>query len=308
MTRFLVGLGLACAVVAAAARADDATELRWRFKKGQTFAYLLKHREVRTVEVGDTKFETTTNSEYEWEWTVRETDSDGVATLDLKLKALRVNSTGKEFDFQYDSAKATESADDFKKKLANFYDQLRFGKYRLRLKPDGRIAEVYGFDKLLNEVTPGTQVAEFYGYNLRDESIGWFMQLALGVLPDRAAKPGDKWKVPAQAKWAGLGEVTGQTEWALDKPVKVGDRMCQQLKADGSETMEVDMRWGDAPLRGTLKTSKLTGTVKFDANAGAVQASEVRAEFAGDLKWGEGDNPLVLKTTFRHTLELEAKP
>jgi len=307
MTRF----GLVCVVLLAgslAAHGDDAVELRWSFKKGQTLAYLLKHREVRTVEVGDNKFETTTTSDYDWEWKVREVDDQGAATLDLKLKGLRVASTGKDFEFQYDSARANESAEEFKKQTIQFYDQLRFTTFRLRLKPDGRVAEVHGFDKLLNEVTAGTQVAEFYGYNLRDDSFGWYLQMALGVLPEKAAKPGDKWKVPVQLKWAGLGQVTGQTEWGLDNPRKVGKPPCQQLRLDGAETMEVDMKWANAALRGTLKTSKLAGTVQFDPKAGAVQTSEVKADYAGDLKWGDGDQPLVLKVGFQHTLELEAKP
>src|SRR5436309_1630519 len=101
-------------------------ELRWRFKRGQKFHYVLKQREVRTASVGDRVFDTTTQTDYEWLWTVQDVDEQGMATLELKLTGLRVASNGKDFDFQYDSARGNEAPGDYKKKLIRFYDQLRF--------------------------------------------------------------------------------------------------------------------------------------------------------------------------------------
>src|SRR5262249_28280452 len=131
--------------VSSAAGQEQGVELRWRFKKGQTFKYLLKHREVRTVEVAKQKFETTTASEYEWTWTVKDVDDKGAATLEHKFTAIRVTATGKDLDFQYDSSGANQSSDAYNKDLINLYDQLRFaGKYKVQLTPDGRVASVQG--------------------------------------------------------------------------------------------------------------------------------------------------------------------
>src|SRR5216684_3875449 len=107
MSRPLPRLGAACLLLLLGAPALPAAEpidLHWQLKKGQVLKYLLKHREVRTVTVGDEKFETTTATECDWQWTVQEVDDQGTATLELKLKGLRMTCNGKDFDFQYDSS------------------------------------------------------------------------------------------------------------------------------------------------------------------------------------------------------------
>src|SRR5262249_20267874 len=158
------------------------------------------------------------------------------------------------------------------------------GAYRLRLKPDGRVAEVYGLDKVQGETTTGTNVAEFFGYNLRDDSFAWYLQLLLGSLPEKPVAEGAKWKLPAPAKLQGIGDLGGQLEFTLDKPVTVSDRPCQQLRLDGTCKVEVDMKFGDTTLRGTLQTSKVSGSVSFDAKAGLVRKGEAQVDLAGELK------------------------
>jgi hypothetical protein len=293
--------------LAAAAPADaaDGAALRWKFQKGQVYKYLMKHREVRTVEVADQKFETTTNAEYDWQWTVQEVDDKGQATLEVKLPALRVATAGKDYDYQYDSARANTAADDYQKKLFHFYDQLRFATFRLKLKPDGRVAEVFGFDKVQGEATGDTQVPDFHGFNLHDDSFAWFLQQPLGLLPGSAAAA---WKVPVEGKLAGFGLVSGQVEFRLgDKPVMVGDRACREVRFTGEQALEVETKWLNNVLTGRLKTTKLAGAARFDARAGELRQGECQAELAGELKVGAGENAAVMKIRFRHELELEAR-
>jgi hypothetical protein len=297
------GVLLVAAVVAA--HAADTVELRWQFKKGQVLKYLFKDREVRTVAVGDQKFETTTGAEYDLEWTVQDVDDQGTATLEQKITGLRLTCNGRDFAFQYDSARGNQAEDDYKKKLVTFCDQLRFGKYRLKLRRDGRVEEVYGFDKLIGEVGDLGQVIDMHGLGLHDATFGWLLQLNLGRLPDRAAAAGAKWQAAAPAKLSGFGDLAGQTDLTL---VRAGAGAPAEVKMAGSQTLQLDMTWVGAPLRGTLKTSKLAGTVRFDPRAGFVQKGEAQADFAGDLKLGLNDPPLVLKVSFQETLDLEARP
>jgi hypothetical protein len=311
MTRLLSALGTACVLLLAVRPVLPAAEpidLHWRFEKGQVLKYLLKHREVRTVHVGEEKFETTTTSEYDWEWTVQEVDEQGTATLELKLKGLRVACRGKDFEAQYDSVRANASNDDYKKNLFNLYDQLRFAGYRLKLGRDGRVAEVYGFDRLLGEVSPGANVADFHAVNLHDDSFRWGVQLLLGPLPEKPLAEGSRWEQPVQAKLAGFGDLSGRSEFTLGKEVKVGEHPCREMKQTGSETLELDMKWANAPLRGTLKTSKLTAAVRFDPMAGTVRSSEAQADYGGELKLGQADSAVTLKVNFQEELTLETQP
>jgi Family of unknown function (DUF6263) len=303
---------LAClpVLLPAAARAGDSIELRWQFKKGQVFKYVLKDNEVRTVTFKDEKFEATTDSEYEWHWTVLDVTDKGTATLELKLAALKVKSTHRmaEFDADYDSTHKNEPVSEYQKQLYNYYDQLRFGKYRMNLGPDGKVSEVYGLDKLLTETTTGTPVAEYDGLNLHDDSFGWLLQAVLGALPGKAVEEGAKWKQAAPGKLVGIGDATGETEMTLEKPVKVGDRTLPQVTTSGTQTIELDLKWGMRDLYGTLKTSKLAGKVRFDPKAGAVQSSETQLEYGGDVRWGSGGEAVKFRVDFKHALALEAKP
>jgi hypothetical protein len=303
---------LAClpALLPAAARAADAVELRWQFKKGQVLKYVLKDHEVRTATVGDEKFERTADSEFEWHWTVLDVDDKGTATLELKLAALKVRSSHRmaEYDADYDSSRKNEPVSDYQKQLYNYYDQLRFGKYRVSLGRDGKVSDVYGLDKLLTETTTGTLVAESDGLNLHDDSFAWVLQSVLGVVPGKAAEEGAKWKQAAPGKLVGMGDATGETEMTFEKPVKVGERTLPQVAMSGMQTIELNMKWGMRDLYGTLKTSKLAGKVRFDPKAGAVQHGETQLDFGGDVRWGTGDNPVKFHVEFKHTLELELKP
>src|SRR5262249_36859167 len=153
---------------ASAVPAADPVELRWRFTKGDLRTYLFKHDEVRTVSINDQEFKTTTNSEYDWQWTVKDVEDSGVATLEMKLTGLRVKIEGKNYDLNYNSAGGNQGADDYRKKLINLFDQLRLASYKLKLKRDGRIVAIHGFDKLLGEVGNDMGVVDFNGLNLHD--------------------------------------------------------------------------------------------------------------------------------------------
>jgi hypothetical protein len=303
---------LAClpALLPAAARAADAVELRWQFKKGQVLKYVLKDHEVRTVAVGEEKFERTADSEYEWHWTVLDVDDKGTATLEMKLAGLKVRSTHRmaEYDADYDSTRKNEPVSEYQKQLYNFYDQLRFGKYRMSLGRDGKVSDVYGLDKLMTETTAGTIVPDSDGLNLHDDSFGWILQAVLGAVPGKAAEEGAKWKQAAPGKLVGLGDATGETELTLEKPAKVGERTLPQVTLSGMQTIELNMKWGMRDLYGTLKTAKLAGKVLFDPKAGAVQHGATQLDFGGDVRWGNGDNAVKFRVDFKHTLELEQKP
>jgi hypothetical protein len=146
MLRLLSLASLVTLLVAAvpAARADDAVELRWRFKKGQVLKYRFQDHQQRTVAVGSEKLETTIDRDCEWQWKVEDVDAQGNATLEHKFTALKLRHVSKDFELEYDSSKSNDSIDDEKKKAIGLFDQIRLGTYRVKLTADGRVTEVYG--------------------------------------------------------------------------------------------------------------------------------------------------------------------
>jgi len=308
MTPLRVGVVLvAVFVLVTGLRAED-VRLGWKFKKGQVFKYALKHSEIRTVSVGDQKLETTTTGEYEWEWKVIDVDDGGAATLEHRFTTIKLKTaTPPMFEMEYDSSGSNESTDDYKKKAFNFFDQLRFARYRVTLRADGTVAEVYGLDKVINETTAGTGVADFHAVNLHDDTFAFLLQQMLGTLPEKATAVGGKWKTASPAKLPTFGALTGEVETALGKAVKVNDRTAYELTRTGSQKFDIDTKLANLTVRGSLKSTKQMGKVYFDAEAGSVRKGEMQMELAGELKLGDGDNPGVLKITYQHQLELEAK-
>ncbi len=282
----------------------SAADLRWQFRKDQVFKYTLKHRETRTVEVADQKLETTTTTEYEWTWTVQDVNDEGVATLAHRFTALRVESTGKDFDFRYDSAQGSQETDDYKKKLIHVYDQLRFGDYRVQLRPDGRVVGVTGFDKLLGEINADPAVLDFHALNLHDDTFGWFLQHALGLLPPKDAA-GPKWEASGDAKLPTAGEVMCKTTYQLGKPDEESRAV---VSFQGSRVIDTVNKWLGNTLTGTLRTTKLEGELRFDPKAASVSQSKVEIDLGGELRFGNETDPTKLTVRYQHTLELTARP
>ncbi len=295
------------AAVALPLGAAEKVGLRWQFKQGEKLGYLLKHKEVRTVPIGDTTFETTTNTEYEWQWIVTDLDEKGMATLEMKLTALRLNTTGKDFEFQYDSAKANNPDDEYKKRLINYYDQLRLAKYHLRLEPRGRLVEVRGFDRLLSEVDVSGGIADFHALNLHDASFAWYLQQCLGVLPEKAIEKGKSWQEKVETRLKDIGELRGQLEFTPGDELKVGDHRCRQLRFTGEEKLDLRMKWGNGELSGPLKIHKIEGQTCFDSEAGIVRRGQAKIDMKGEVKTSDNENAPPLTVLFTHQLELEAK-
>jgi hypothetical protein len=310
MARLCLRLGAASLVLlfaSAVLRGGEKLELRWRFQKDQVHKYQLTHRDERTVAVGAQKLTTTTDTTFGWQWTVQDVDDQGVATLEHKLTSLRLSSNGKDFEFEYDSGRANQSDDGYKKKLIQFLDQVRFaGNYRVRLRPDGTLAEVHGFTKAVRDANPETNVADFYALNLQDETFGWFLQQALGTLPGRPVPRDGRWQTTANGKFGELGRITGRIDFRLAKPVTVDDRPCEVVSWQGEQALDLDTRWLNQALRGPLQSKRLSGELIFDAKAGALRSSKADVELQGNLKWGDGQ--VDLRVSYRHTLELTRTP
>src|SRR5262249_59803384 len=194
----------------------------------------------------------------------------------------------------YDSSRGNAAQDEYQKKLVHFYDQLRFGEYRVQLRPDGRVVQVSGLDKLLGEIGAEPQLIDFHAQALHDDTFAWFLQHALGVLPDRPSAEGAKWEAAAEAKVASFGALTGKTEYVLGKHGKVGDSNCRDVALKGRYALEVDAKWLGQALRGALKTTKLEGTLRFDHTAGKVRSSSVEVALGGDLYFGNNDKPALV--------------
>ncbi len=301
----MAALGIVAIWLSSSSALAGEPDLRWRFQKGQALKYVLKHREVRTAELADQKFETTTQSEYGWRWTVHEVAADGTATLHKKWTSLRVQCNAANFEFSYDSTQSARPPDDYRKRLANLFDQILYaGEYQLRLAPNGQLHDLKGLNKVLDENNPGMNILDFHALHLRDGTFAWFLRQALGQLPED--KKQQKWTVDAKANLSDVGPVTGQVVFVRKGTAKSADRVCEHIAFSGRHTAELDMKWLNVAVKGPLRTTQFQGELWFDARAGVLARGTADIDLAGDLKFG--DNATVMKLRFHHQLELELQP
>jgi hypothetical protein len=293
---------LAALVVVAAgavAPAQDRDAPRWQFKKDHTFKYLFKQKEVRTVTIGGEKFVATTEHEFAWRWAVQEADEGG-ALLELRFDSLKATVSGKDFEYAYETGRNNDYQDPAKKKLSGFYDQIAFGKYRLRLDRRGVITELTGFSKLCEDLNdPAT--ADMYGMSLRDGTLAWFLQQTMGVLPDMPLTQKDqRWKVSFE-KQVEPGKLTGDNEFTLTERDKDGFT----ARHRGQAALDVDMKWSGLSLRGTLKSTRLEGKYAWDGRAGCLRGGEARVRVQGELKLNDASD---LRVEYEQALELTRQP
>jgi hypothetical protein len=298
LSRFLLAL-TAIFITSSALATQERDKPRWDFQKDRVLKYVFKQKEVRTVEIGDQTLTATTVHEFAWRWTVQEVDERG-ALIELKFEKLRATVTGKDFDFAYESGKANESADPLKKKLITFYDQVAFGTFRLRVERRGVVSEVKGFTKLCEDLGE-PETADMFGMSLRDGMLDWFLQQAMGVLPEvLPSSRDDRWKQSIERRFE-QGQMSGFDDYALVEHGK--DALT--TRHQGQYTLDVDMKWSGLSLRGPLKTSKVEGRHVWDARQRNLGSGEAKIFSDGSLKLNnDGD----MKLRYEHTVELTRQP
>jgi hypothetical protein len=296
VVRMFLGCVLVTLAAAPAAPGQDANAPRWQFKKDQTIKYLFKMKEIRTVVVAAQKFVATTEHEVVCRWTVLDVGEDG-ALLELKFDALKAAVTAKDFEFAYESGRDNSTQIPEKKKLNNLYDQVAFGKYRLRVDSRGRITELSGLTKLAEDLSDDA-TTDVYGLGLRDGTLAWFLQETMGVLPEVSPSPKEpRWKRSFQ-KQTEPGQLSGEGEFTLAERDKDGFT----ARHRGQATLEVDMKWSGSTLRGELKTTRLEGKHAWD---GSLRSGEARIDVGGTLKLNDSTD---LRVTYEYTLELTRQP
>ena len=277
--------------------AQEPADLKWRFKIGDSQKYTFKHKEVRTVEVGDLRAETTTVADFDWLWTVEDIDTAGVVKLNAKLENLRFSTAGQGFDIGYDSARGNRGDADYDKRFIGLMDQFRYaGKYHLRLDARGKLHEVKGLSKILQENDPGLNILDYHCLNLRDETFAFFLQTVLGRLPDDAKK--SKWQLTGDQSLGELGNVTGPVHFTRD--AKADAEGLLPIRWQGTQTAELNSKWINVDFKGALKTTKLEGTMRFDPRSGWMHSGNAAMHFGGELKIGGG----MFKMSYQHELEL----
>jgi len=236
---------------------------RFRWQSGQVLIYLVEQITSASEVVGESKVDTRTKLNLTKRWQVLGVDSAGVATLQLSLTALRIETTTPGGDtLLFDSANLDKSNPQMREQLARFVNQPLA---LLRIDAKGKVVEVK---------------ESKYGPASKYENELPFIIL----LPDDAAQAGTKW-----------GRAYQMT---LDPPLGTSEKypasQSYQCKAVEGKTATVALTSAVSKLPEALADQvpllqlQPEGEVVFDLQAGLLRSATLRIDKELTGHQGEG--------------------
>ncbi|HZT83014.1 MAG TPA: hypothetical protein VFA26_22480 [Gemmataceae bacterium] len=262
MVRVGMAAVLAGLAVAAAAPAQ-APAARFRWQTGQVLTYRVEQNTQAAETVGSDKVETKTKLTLVKRWQVQAVDANGVATLQLSLAALRIETTPPNGEaLLFDSAAPDRSSPQLREQM---------GKYVgaplavLRIDPRGRVVEVK---------------ESKFGPASRYENEPPFVL----TLPEGALQPGQKWE--------------RAYKMTLDPPQGAGEKYdavqfyaCKSAAASQATVLlATTVKTLPASIADRLPLLQLQpeGEVIFDTHNGRMQSA--RLSIDKELKGHQGDD------------------
>ena len=271
---------------------DDAVELRWKYRMGETIRYRMTQKVSSDVNGTPVRQQMATTMALE----VREIDGKGCVTIEARYEAVAARASGAQ-EYDYDSEKDKEPPDD---PAARMMSKLVGQSFRLRMAADGKVLEVSGYEKLVEAMSRGVgddaatreRARQALGQMFSDEAFKSRMQQLAPPLPEGRVKKGDS--------WAG--------EFSLKMPVVGGVKYTLRSKLadlkDGHAFIEQDIKVefqpeGEAPLAGQVEVRDAKG--KSSAVFSVEQGRFVSQKAAVDLVLvaGKSGVPVRVETELR---------
>jgi hypothetical protein len=253
---WIVGLLLTLAVAQKAAAQGPAWHFRWQ--KGQTLAYQVKHTTLVAEVVDGNKAESESNLQLVKRWQVLDVDAQGIATLQLSLASMRTEQKRPNGEtLLFDSQELDKSTPELKEQMAKFVG------------PPLALLRVDAY---------GNTVDVKQGSLARYQAEPPF---AL-IFPKATAREGQSWKRNYTV--------------VIEPPLGTGEKyeaeqhyQCTQLTAD-TATVAVKTEFKtptDSPQeRLPLLQKDVAGTIVFDLSAGCLQAVRLTTDRTIDQHQG----------------------
>jgi hypothetical protein len=256
------GIAVALAVLTTATGAWGQAPGRLRWQVGQVLQYRVEQETFATDVVGDNKVDTKTRHTLTKRWQVLAVDPAGVATVQLSILAMLLETTTPSGDvLRYDSTSPDKSNPQMREQLSRFVGQ---PVAVLRVDGQGRVVEV--------------KESRFGPASRFDLELPF-----VGVLPDTGLQPGQAWERSYQIT---LEPPTGTGE----KYAALQRYMCKGITGNlATIAMTTDLKTQPEAVadRIPLIQNLPEGEVVFDLQAGRLQSAVLKTE--KELKGHQGE-------------------
>ena len=190
--------------------------------------------------------------------------------------------------------------------LTPVYEALSGAVIQVTHTPLGDVTEVKGLkeligDNLLKDNPFAAQVAA----GATDEGAKLTYADRFVDLPEQAVGPGDTWEKPFELKLPGLGTAKGKSVYKLEGPDKVGDRATVKISVRDEMSFDLDVEQMGAKVTGSLSITSSSGTIQFDAEAGALISKKSTQSLSGNLNVAAGGQNIPIQQEQTHTTTIE---
>lgn len=300
--RFAVAsLALAVLALTGPARAQAPSNLRWKFKEGQTIRYVLSQKTNSSISVGGQSLDNAFEQEFEMTWKVKAVRADGSAEMSQVFDRVK---------YGMDSVLGQVAVDTKDEKDPEGPAAMLGGVFRALVGADSTmVMTALGEIKELKLPAKATEalknVPQLPGgpRTLSEDSFKDIIQQATLVLPEKALAVDATWTSKREVPQAQLGTMVTDTTYTFRGP----DAQEKGLdKIDVKSVMDLKVN-PDAPFTAKMNKQDSQGTVLFNREAGQVVRSKVEQKFELGIEAMGQQIDSETKSTITITLRDEAK-
>jgi hypothetical protein len=256
----------------------DASGLRWKFEKGQTFYEEQTTTTVQTMTVMGTEVKQRVTTVFVLSWTPEKKDGDSWV-LKMKVEAVKMDLDLGGTTITYDSTKPAAGDGGA---LKGFFGALVGAEFRATIEKGSTVTEVEGRDELIKKLGKANPESEALVRQVLSEDA--LKQLANPMLvsaPKRPLDKGDYWVKEERIDMGPVGGWTGRWQYTHagkdGKLIKLKSEALKfeyQAPADSAPAAALPFRIG----AGDLKSKNAAGTILFDPEKGRLHSAETGME------------------------------
>jgi hypothetical protein len=271
------------------------TTLRYRFKEGEKFNYVLDFRAKVHMNLLGKEAESKKNLMLELAWNVVKVDAKGNAQVQIKVTHAHMTMEGSMgLVIEADSKKKPASDDPAAKPYYQTVKAYASTEVNATLSPTGEMKDIKIADETL-KVLKGLPVADKLGEVFSTDNF----RILIGnvVLPAAAVMKGKTWSNKIEARIP-FGKMITENVYTYEGPVDKDGMKLQKIATRPSIKLEADP---NADYEIKLKNVKASGFVYFDNNLGRIaevtsqQHMEQQISFMGLMQNQTADTTLTLK-------------
>jgi RNA polymerase sigma factor (sigma-70 family) len=245
------------------------TTLRYQFKKGDKFRYVVEtKKETKTTAAGNERVVSTTQT-YDMIWMVRSVDANGNVRITQTIHRIRfLMDSGIAGKIEFDSSKDRKPKGPGSQVLADFFKALVGAEFTWTMSPRGEVSDFKAPERILNVL----KKTRGLGPTFSPDSFKQRVTQGMIVLPRGPVINGGSWTQKADAKIpVGPAKMTAYTRALYQGKIDRGGKKLEAIALEPAATID---RAAGAFGQATLKNQEGKGRIFFDNDKGRLVQTE----------------------------------